>query len=328
MGQLRTTRAHRRLLAIGIAAAAALAGGLLTSCDPPARPVAAPYVDVAGSNPANLKAAVVSGGLRDVSLGFVIGDGCTPTWDDEVPVSESTAINARIDAARTAGAKVIVSFGGQAGLDLARTCTDTTKLAAAYRSVLARFGATRADFDVEGDALDDAASISRRFTAIRALVATTPSLQVSATLPVAPSGLEPNGLAFLRKAKATGTRIDLVNIMVMDYGDARDMGATAISSAMGTLAQWKAISPSASYAKLGLTPMIGRNDTASEVFSLANARAVISWARANGVGRLAFWSLNRDQQCAGATSTAQDDCSGVSQGTLAFTKLLVAAAKP
>ncbi len=41
--------------------------------------------------------------------------------------------------------------------------------------------------------------------------------------------------------------------------------------------------------------MIGPNDTPGETFSLADAKTVVAFAKANGVGRLSFWSLNRDQ---------------------------------
>jgi hypothetical protein len=64
--------------------------------------------------------------------------------------------------------------------------------------------------------------------------------------------------------------------------------------------------------------MIGVNDTTTEIFSLQNGRDLVSWAKSNGIGMLAFWSLGRDNGgCAGAGS-AQATCSGVSQNTWDF----------
>jgi hypothetical protein len=75
----------------------------------------------------------------------------------------------------------------------------------------------------------------------------------------------------------------------------------------------------ASYANIGITPMIGNNDSAGEVVSLQNARDIVSWARSNGVGRLAFWSIGRDQPCAGGG--VSPNCSGLGGAALDFTKV-------
>ena len=68
--------------------------------------------------------------------------------------------------------------------------------------------------------------------------------------------------------------------------------------------------------------MIGTNDDGS-IFSLANASTVESWAASNGIGRLSFWSVNRDKSCSSVAGTvtpnASSTCSGVSQNLLAFT---------
>lgn len=52
-----------------------------------------------------------------------------------------------------------------------------------------------------------------------ALQAANPGLTISYTLPVLPTGLTPNGVALLANAVQRGVRVDVVNIMTMDYGD-------------------------------------------------------------------------------------------------------------
>jgi chitinase len=146
---------------------------------------------------------------------------------------------------------------------------------------------------------------------------------VSVTIPVLQNGPDGNGTAFLQAAKNNGTRIDLVNIMTMDYGGAvADMGAAAISAARGTVAAAAAVWPGFGFAKLGITPMIGQNDSPGEIFSIANAQAVVNFANSNGVARLAFWSIGRDQPCpGGAGGGASPNCSSISQNALQFTAI-------
>lgn len=162
-------------------------------------------------------------------------------------------------------------------------------------------------------------SIARRFAAIKTLEQHNPGLSVSVTVPVGQSGLVHSGATFLKSAKASGATIDLVTIMTMDYGGSvNDMGAAAISAAQGTLAHMRKIWPLDTYADVGITPMIGDNDSAGETFSLTDAQDLGAFAAANGVGRLAFWSVNRDQACSGTLLRTRNNCSGVDQSPLEF----------
>lgn len=43
---------------------------------------------------------------------------------------------------------------------------------------------------------------------------------------------------------------------------------------------------------------IGLNDISMEVFDQQEAREVLAFAQQKGIGRISFWSLNRDQQSA------------------------------
>jgi chitinase len=124
-----------------------------------------------------------------------------------------------------------------------------------------------------------------------------------------------------------GVTINIVNIMVMDYGHAvGDMAAAAQTAAAGTLASARAAGMNATYANIGLTPMIGNNDSAGEVVSQDNARQIVNFANANGIGRLSFWSIGRDQPCAGGG--VSPNCSGLGGGALDFTRIFNAATIP
>src|SRR5207248_10275440 len=78
------------------------------------------------------------------------------------------------------------------------------------------------------------------------------------------------------------------------------------------------------FGSLGITPMIGQNDQGGEIFTIANAHTLVNFANSNGVARLAFWSLGRDQPCpGGAGGGASPNCSSVSQNPLDFTSIFL-----
>jgi hypothetical protein len=227
-----------------------------------------------------------------------------------------------IATAKADGATPIVSFGGAGGTELAMACTTESSLQAAYQAVITHLGVTHIDFDIEGAPLDYTADNDLRFKAIAALEAADPGLVVSVTLPVLPTGLAADGVAFLSLAKQDGARIDLVNVMAMDYGSSftGDMGQEAIQAAQSTLAQAQADWPADTYADIGVTPMIGQNDNSAEVFSEADAQTLVNWADSAHLGRLGFWSVDRDQPCSGSAS-GLPSCSEISQNALDFTKI-------
>jgi chitinase len=282
----------------------------------------APYVDLSADSSGQLDRAIGQAGLKSYTAAFVIGSGCTPIWGDSLGIDSSTA-NAKIAKAERDGTKTIISFGGANGSELAQSCTDTGALTDAYQSVIDKYHVDHLDFDIEGAAIADRNSVDRRFQALRTLQRRNSGLNISVTIPVLQSGPDGNGIAFLRAARNSGTRIDLVNIMAMDYGGpVSDMGSAAISAARGTLSAARDVWASFGYGQLGITPMIGQNDQAGEIFTLDDARSLVSFADSHGVGRLAIWSVGRDQPCpGGAGGGARPDCSGVSQSTLQFTKI-------
>ena len=78
----------------------------------------------------------------------------------------------------------------------------------------------------------------------------------------------------------------------------------------------------------GITEMVGIDDYGSggepgplEVFTLADARAIVRWATAHDIGELSFWALGRDNGgCPGTIDS--DSCSGIKQPAWAFSHLL------
>jgi chitinase len=315
---------RRRRIIIGTAMSAMLAaaGTAVVLTGGPASAAAvfavAPYVDLSAGSASVLDTAIAQGGVNSYTASFVIGSGCTPIWGDTLGIDNST-VNPRIARAQAAGAQAIIAFGGAAGAELAQSCTNVTSLTAAYQSVINKYRVNHLDFDIEGAAIADPTSINRRYQAIRSLQAANAGLNVSVTIPVLENGPTADGTNFLRAAVTNGVRLNIINAMVMDYGHpVADMAAAAMSAGTATLAAARSAGIQATFANIGITPMIGNNDSAGEVVTLANARSIISWANANGIGRLAFWSIGRDQPCPGGG--VSPNCSGLGGAALDFTR--------
>ncbi|MFI6073328.1 carbohydrate-binding protein [Actinoplanes sp. NPDC051343] len=311
----------KRLLAGASAAAIAATGLILTTraADAATNYAVAPYVDLSAGSADFLDTAITQGHLTAFTAAFVIASGCTPIWGDTLTPGNST-VDPRISRAKSEGAQPIISFGGAGGVELGQGCTNQSSLQAAYQSVITHYGINHVDFDIEGAAIADTASVDRRFKAIKGLENANPGLNVSVTIPVLESGPDTWGKAFLANAASNGVRLDIINAMAMDYGHPNaDMAGAAETAAAGTLAAARAAGLNVSYANIGITPMIGQNDTAGDVVSQANAQTIVNWAHANGIGRLAFWSVGRDQPCAGGG--VSPNCSGLGGSPLDFTKI-------
>ncbi|MEU0410579.1 cellulose binding domain-containing protein [Streptomyces griseorubiginosus] len=290
----------------------------------------APYVDTSLYPAFDLLASAAATGVKDYNLAFVTdGGGCTPKWGGVTDLT-SDAVAAQIGALRAKGGDVRVSFGGASGSELATACSSADALAAAYGKVVDAYGLTKVDFDVEGGALPNTAANTRRAQAIAKLQARHPGLDVSYTLPVMPEGLTQDGVNLLADAKANGVRIDAVNIMAMDYGASYsgDMGTYAEQAATATQAQVRSVlglSDSAAWKAVAVTPMIGVNDVASEIFKVDDATQLVAFAEEKGLGSLSMWSATRDKQCAGGPKNYADaTCSSIAQDAFAFSKAFAA----
>jgi chitinase len=285
----------------------------------------APYSDVTiGSS---LQTVTQSTGQKYYTLAFITGNGCNAAWAGTILLNQTSIYLPHLDSdiqyIRSQGGDVIISFGGEAGQELAQTCSSASSLQAQYQAVINQYSATHLDFDIEGGEQGDSTTYDRRNTALAALQKANPGLTISFTLPSATTGLLSDSLGLLNNAVSHGVNFNIVNLMTMDYGSAdSQMGQESINAANGLHSELQNIFPSKSssqlWAMVGITPMIGQNDSAGEIFSLSNAQQVLSFAQSNKIGELAFWEVSRDNgSCAGST-TASDMCSGISQSTYQF----------
>lgn len=302
---------------------------------PPSSKVFGPYIDMGLTASWQLLNIQQQSGIKVFTLGFVVGNGgCTPTWggvgatvaNDTLP--NGTTMLSIVQGIRAAGGDVIISFGGASGTELALGCTTVSSLQAAYQSVLNKYSVNsstpvRLDFDIEGGATTDQASINRRNQALVGLKNANPGLVISYTLPVLPTGLVASGVNILNSVKASGLTLNVVNVMAMDYGSANDnggqMGLSATQAASNTHNQVVAAGLSAT---IGVTPMIGINDVNTEIFQLSDAQMLLNFANANSyITRLSMWSVSRDNGSCPNQGFASPVCSGISQSNWAFANI-------
>ena len=272
----------------------------------PAR-VFAPYMYIGQGDNFKLTDCDDACGVKYYTLAFIIarqeGRGAAakyfkePAWDGRFPM-EQDIYKEQIDAIRKRGGDVIMSFGGEAGKELANLIDDPAQLEAAYQRVVDQYKFTWLDFDIEGNNLDHGKLDSeRRNTALASLQKKNPGLIISYTLPVNPDGLSEESRALLIDAKARGVKVDSVDIMVMFFGkkfinQGKSEGQLGIESALKAREQLQQIDATV---EIGLCPCLGRNGSKEEVFTLDDAKTLMAFAdETPWVCSLHFWSINAD----------------------------------
>ncbi len=251
----------------------------------------APYVETWNNTSVNSLAN--STGHKFYTLAFIISNGsCTATWNGDTALSSNLYVS-DLALLRAQGGDVIISFGGASGTELGQACSSVSALQAAYQSVITKYSLKWMDMDIESGSESDTTSVTRRNQALAALQTANPGLKVSYTLAVDRTGLPSAQIALLNNAKANGVRVDVVNIMAMDYGPCyTDMGQAAIDAAVATRSQ---LSSNGISAAVGVTPMIGVNDVTCENFTTTNSQQLVTYAQSNSyISLLAYWAIGAD----------------------------------
>ena len=224
--------------------------------------------------------------IDGLSLGFVVADSDKdPSWGGSYKVA-SGFMDKRINGYRK---HLTCSFGGAVGKELAQVCSNEFELFCKYKSVVDKYKFTTLDFDLEGQCLSDRAANDRRVKALKLLKKAYPKINLQVTLPVSPDGLAYDAMQVVDD-------YEVVNIMAMDYGNVKQMGAAACEAA--TAAHRQTGKP------IGITVMIGKNDT-GEIFTLEDAKQLSRFADVNHwVTFLSFWSVHRDRGIGGGLESS------------------------
>ncbi|HEX3763718.1 MAG TPA: carbohydrate-binding protein [Kofleriaceae bacterium] len=267
----------------------------------------------------DLASDLSASGGHTVTLAFATGECGSENWGG-VPGAAMAAAN--VSRLTGAGIKYILSTGGAAG---SFTCGSD----AGFATFVDRWASANLigiDFDIEaGQSPAVIADLIRR---IQTSHAAHPGLRFSLTLATLANN---NGastaqslgagvadsfntfgdqtLAAVRStlgfngSASTWPTYLTVNLMVMDYGAPSsgvcvvsgglcDMGQSAIQAAFNLRDRF-----GVPMANIELTPMIGGNDVSSEHFTLQNTDAMTSFAIANKLAGVHYWSYDRDTDC-------------------------------
>ncbi|WP_064741797.1 carbohydrate binding domain-containing protein [Hamadaea tsunoensis] len=281
-----------------------------------------PYIDITFSSPSMVSVANATG-QKYFTLAFILGSsaGCDPKWGAQIALNDSRIIN-DIHGIQAMGGDLKVSFGGAAAPYLEGSCSSVASLAAAYEKVIDTTGIKHLDIDIEASF-----NIDQMNKALKQVQSERPGTTVSFTLMVVGDTygiIDSLGVDVLKNAKSNGVTVSTVNPMTMDYGaSVGDWGDSVIMAAGKVVDQMKTVWPEKSDAQikamLGVTPMIGRNDT-GPVFTQAHANKLLAWARTNHIDSIAFWSVGRDNGgCPGGG--VSPTCSSISQSTYEFTNI-------
>jgi hypothetical protein len=276
---------------------------------PPAGPAIrfAPYADVLAWPPLDLAKTHV----KDYTMGFVAtGGDCSADWGGLSPVGARFALN----LIKAVPGRVIVSFGGPHGTELALSCGSVDRLVKQYRAVLDAAHPAGIDFYLTEAALADTASVQRRTQAL-ARIGGPP---VSLTLPLHRYGLSAAALGVLHSAVTGGLPVAIVNLVPADGA-----GQPVTGSATAAHAQLQRLyreGDAQVWRRMGITPTIGVAGVDAQ-FRTADARQLVAWAAARGLGRLSMWSVTRDTPCTLDTSVTADTCSGLDEDAGTFAKI-------
>jgi chitodextrinase len=294
------------------------------SCGSPGSQAFAPYMDISLGVGETVASMASQAGLKSITLAFLVDGDCVADWGGlggtvaNATFPNGTTVASAISALESEGVSIYISWGGAEG-SIQSSCSTASQVQAMYQSVFNAYpGIAGQDFDIEGGINNTVVA-----QALAGLKAANPSKLLSLTLPVEPTGLLSPQLAIIDACKSAGFNPDVINGMAMDYGSSYDNGAqmgldaTDVASALNSQIQAAGLSSG-----VGVTPMIGVNDTATEIFQLADATTLVNFAKSNSyVKRLAMWSLARDNGGCAGVGYASATCSSISQANYAFSDI-------
>jgi hypothetical protein len=260
-------------------------------------------------------------GIKWFTMAFVLsGGGCSPAWDSTRPLQGGADASA-IAAIRAGGGDVVPSFGGWSGNKLGPNCSTPEALAGAYQQVISAYNLKAIDIDIENsDEFENEAVQDRILTALKIVKQNNPGIRTIVTFGTSTTGPTYYGNRLIDQSKALGANIDIFTLMPFDFGSANIYNDT-VGASEGLKTKLKATfgwTDAQAYAHQGISGMNGLSDQ-QELTSTATWQNITNWAKSNGLGRLAFWSVNRDRGCAGGGVVS--NCSGIAQGDWDFTRI-------
>jgi len=270
--------------------------------------------------------------LPALTWAFATGTCGSETWSG---ISASAFASANVASFVNAGKKYIVSTGGAGNNFLCSSNADFLTFINTYYSA----NMIGVDFDIENTQTQT--DVNNLVQVIVAAQSTYPNLHYSFT--VGSNGgstqqaLGSFGKWVMAAIKTYGLKNYTINLMTMDYTSSGTENATLCTLMSGqnlcemgqsavTAAQDLHNYYGVPYNQIEVTPMIGGNDNHDEIFTIADAGIVSSFALANNLGGIHFWAFSRDKDCAATANdgTSSDTCNNYGKaGTLGYTNAFI-----
>jgi hypothetical protein len=281
----------------------------------------APYLYMGWGDPPAANTVMSATGVRWFTMAFVLsGGGCTPAWDSTRPLTGGVD-QQTINSIRAAGGDIVPSFGGWSGNKLGPNCATPQALAGAYQQVINAYGLKAIDIDIENtDEFENETVQDRILNALKIVKQNNPGIQTIVTFGTTTSGPNYYGNRLIERAAALQANIDVFTIMPFDFGSSNIYNDT-VNSAEGLKNKLKSVfgwTDAQAYQHMGISGMNGLSDQ-QEMTSVATWTQIRDWAKARGLARLAFWSVNRDRPCPGGGVVS--NCSGIAQNNWDFTRI-------
>lgn len=259
-----------------------------------------------------------------LTLAFASGECGQERW---AQLNAAQVATDNVAGLHAAGIRYIVSTGGEGNTF---TCTSD----AGMESFIARYESPSLigfDFDIEAGQTPESIGVLVRH--IKTAQLRRPHLRFSFTLATyaasdgSQASLNALGQQVLSAIRATKLENYFINLRVMDFGAASpavcvvrdghcDMAASAQQAARNLN-----LKLGVPLGQIEVTPMIGVNDVVDNVFTPADAIQLASFVKAEKLGGLHFWSLDRDTPCPPGANAVSPSCSSIAGHTpLAFAR--------
>lgn len=263
-----------------------------------------------------------------LSWGFAVGECGRETW---LGRDAASFARANVPAFVRAKQPYIVSTGGETGVFTCDSARGMARFVARYDSPMLR----GFDFDIEG--AQTPAQIDALVRQVKIAQRSRPHLRYSFTVATwaasdgSKRSINALGETVLAAIRRHGLDDPVINLMVMNYGPAApdscvvregrcDMHASALQAAHNLHERH-----GVPLHRIALTAMVGVNNVAENVTSLADLQAIVRDARALGLAGVHAWSLDRDRPCPNGETALSPTCHSMpAPEPLAFTRALAA----
>lgn len=259
---------------------------------------AAPYLYLGWGNPPSPTEVMSATGIKWYTMAFILAqNGCNPAWDSQRPLTGGID-QTNINAIRAAGGDVVPSIGGWSGNKLGPNCSTAEALAGAYQKVIDAYDLKAIDVDIENtDEFENAAVQDRILNALKIVKQNNPGLRTILTFPTLNTGPNSWGNRLIERAHALQADIDNFTIMPFNFGGHADMYGNTVRATEGLKAKLASVfgwSDAEAYAHVGISGMNNSSDV-GEVTTPQIWTQIRDWGNSHGIGRMAFWSVNRDR---------------------------------